>query len=160
MGAEYGSGSSREQRPLINGSLLRVRARVGEPNKTKAAHDIVRSGFFLLQNWHEINEFESRAGQLFDIAMDTDRAYRRIVQLDVAEPTDPSVLERKELRIIWGRDVLQLEDITFIESALKGMSQSSFEHGWYMINQENEGISEVMLRHYHETYIDHMGEPK
>ncbi|MFT6906340.1 MAG: hypothetical protein ACJAS1_003006, partial [Oleiphilaceae bacterium] len=29
---------------LINGSL--VRARVGEPNKMKAAYEIIRSGFF------------------------------------------------------------------------------------------------------------------
>jgi hypothetical protein len=34
---------------LINGSLIRVRARVGEPNKIKAAYEITRSGFFSLK---------------------------------------------------------------------------------------------------------------
>ncbi len=88
-----------------------------------------------------------------------DRAFRRIVQLDLAEPTDPGMLERRELRTAWGRDVLQYEDISFMESVHEGMSQRSFEHGWYMIDPDNEEISEVMLRHFHETYLRFLGEP-
>lgn len=86
------------------------------------------------------------------------RGYREIVQLDAAEPTDPGMLERRELRTIWGRDVLQPEDISFIESVHQGMSQRCFEHGWYMIDPGNEEISEIMLRHFHETYLAQMGE--
>lgn len=85
------------------------------------------------------------------------RAYRRVIQLDVAELTDPGMLARRERRTVWARDVLQPEDIGFIESAHQGMSQRGFEHGWYMIDPENEEISEVMLRHFHETYLEHMG---
>ena len=86
------------------------------------------------------------------------RAYRKIVQLDLAEPTDPGMLERREKRMVWARDVLQPEDMAFIESVHQGMSQLCFEHGWYMIDPENEEISEVMVRHFHETYLAHMGE--
>ena len=86
------------------------------------------------------------------------RAHREIVQLDVAEPTDPQMLKRRELRTVWARDVLQPEDIGFIESVHEGMSQRCFEHGWYMIDPGSEEISEVMLRHFHETYLAQMGE--
>lgn len=86
------------------------------------------------------------------------RAHRKIVQLDVAEPTDPGMLERRTLRTVWARDVLQPEDIKFIESVHEGMSQRCFEHGWYMIDPGNEEISEVMLRHFHQTYLGKMGE--
>ncbi|MDJ0779229.1 MAG: aromatic ring-hydroxylating dioxygenase subunit alpha [Gammaproteobacteria bacterium] len=87
-----------------------------------------------------------------------DRAYRDIVQLDIAEPTDPGMLERRELRTAWARDVLQQEDIAFMESVHEGMSQRCFEHGWYMIDPDNQEISEVMLRHFHETYLHFMQE--
>ena len=86
------------------------------------------------------------------------RARREIAQLDVAEPTDPEMLQRREQRTVWARDVLQPEDIGFIESVHQGMSQRCFEHGWYMIDPENEEISEIMLRHFHQTYLAHMGE--
>ena len=86
------------------------------------------------------------------------RAYRKIVQLDVAEPTDSGMLERREQRTVWGRDVLQPEDMAFIESVQQGMSQRCFDHGWYMIDPDNEEISEVMLRHFHQTYLAHLGE--
>ncbi len=87
-----------------------------------------------------------------------DRAQRKIAQLDVAEPTDPGMPQRREQRTVWARDVLQPEDIGFIESAHEGMSQRCFEHGWYMIDPENEEISEVMLRHFHQTYLAQLGE--
>lgn len=86
------------------------------------------------------------------------RARRKIAQLDVAEPTDAGMLERRELRTVWARDILQPEDIAFIESVHQGMSQRCFEHGWYMIDPDNEEISEVMLRHFHQTYLGQMGE--
>ena len=88
------------------------------------------------------------------------RACRKIAQLDVAEPTDSGMLARREKRTIWARDVLQPEDMAFIESVHQGMSQRCFcfERGWYMIDPENEEVSEVMVRHFHETYLAHMGE--
>ena len=86
------------------------------------------------------------------------RAHRKIAQLDLAEPTDPGMLERRELRTVWARDVLQPEDMAFIESVHQGMAQRSFEHGWYMIDPDNEEISEIMLRHFHQTYLEHLGE--
>ncbi len=86
------------------------------------------------------------------------RAQRKITQLDVAEPTDPGMFARRELRTAWARDVLQPEDIGFIESVHQGMSQRCFEHGWYMIDTQNEEISEVMLRHFHQTYLAHLGD--
>ncbi len=86
------------------------------------------------------------------------RAWRKIVQLDVAEPTDPDMLARQEKRTVWARDVLQPEDIAFIESVHEGMSQRCFTHGWYMIDPENEEVSEVMVRHFHDTYLAHMGD--
>ena len=85
-----------------------------------------------------------------------ERARRRIAQLDVAEVTDPGMLERRRLRTIWARDVLQPEDIGFIESVQLGMSQRCFEQGWYMVDPQNEEISEVMVRHFHQTYLAHL----
>ena len=86
------------------------------------------------------------------------RAHRKIAQLDQSKPTDPDMLARREKRTIWARDVLQPEDMGFIESAHEGMSQRCFDHGWYMIDPDNEEISEVMLRHFHQTYLAHMDE--
>lgn len=81
------------------------------------------------------------------------RAQREIAQLDIAEPTDPEMIKRRELRTIWARDVLQPEDIEFIESVHVGMTQRCFDQGWYMIDPDNEEISEIMLRHFHQTYL-------
>ena len=86
------------------------------------------------------------------------RAYRRVVQLDVAEPTDPGMLKRREQRTAWGRDILQPEDMAYIESVHEGMSQRCFENGWYMIDPGNEEISEIMLRHFHQTYRAFLGD--
>ncbi len=86
------------------------------------------------------------------------RAWRKIVQLDVAEPTDPDMLARQEKRTVRARDVLQPEDMAFIESVHEGMSQRCFEHGWYMIDSEHEEVSEVMVRHFHDPYLAHMGD--
>ena len=88
----------------------------------------------------------------------TNRGYRKVIQLDAAEPTDPGMLERRELRTAWGRDVLQPEDLSFIESVHQGMLQRAFDRGWYMIDPESEEISEVMLRHFHQTYLQYMEE--
>ncbi len=85
------------------------------------------------------------------------RARRKIAQLDVAKSTDPGMSDRRELRTIWARDVLQQEDIGFIESVHQGMSQRCFEHGWYIVDPDNEELSEVMVRHFHQTYLRQMG---
>ncbi len=83
-------------------------------------------------------------------------AFRVSVSLEPSEPTDPGMMERRELRAKWGREVLQPEDISFMESAHLGMSQRCFEHGWYMVDPDNEEISEIMVRHFHQTYLEHM----
>ena len=87
----------------------------------------------------------------------TSRAHRLSVNLEVIEETDPGMRERQEKRMIWGRDVLQPEDISFLLSVQEGMSQRSFDQGWYIVDWENIEFSEAMMRHFHKTYLDHMG---
>ncbi len=85
------------------------------------------------------------------------RAHRMSVNLEPAEVTDPGMRERQEKRMIWGRDVLQPEDISFLISVQEGMSQRTFEQGWYIVDWDNMEYSEAMMRHFHETYLSHMG---
>ncbi len=37
------------------------------------------------------------------------------------------------------------------------MSQRSFDQGWYIVDWENIEFSEAMIRHFHQTYLAHMG---
>ena len=83
--------------------------------------------------------------------------HRISVNLEPAEPTDPGMHERQEKRAIWGRDVLQPEDISFLLSVQQGMSQNAFDQGWYIVDWENLEFSEAMMRHFHNTYLYHMG---
>lgn len=92
------------------------------------------------------------------LPVSTDRAIRLSINLEVAEPTDPGMHERQEKRMIWGRDVLQPEDISFLLSVQEGMSQRCFQQGWYIIDWENQEFSEAMMRHFHDLYLMHMGE--
>ena len=59
--------------------------------------------------------------------------------------------------MIWGRDVLQPEDISFLLSVQEGMTQRSFDRGWYIVDWDNIEFSEAMMRHFHQTYLSHMG---
>ena len=59
--------------------------------------------------------------------------------------------------MVWGRDVLQPEDISFLLSVQEGMKQRAFDQGWYIVDWENIEFSEAMMRHFHETYLEHMG---
>ena len=86
----------------------------------------------------------------------TDHAFRVSVSLEPEQATDPGMMQRREQRARWGREVLQPEDISFMESAHLGMSQRCFEHGWYMVDPDNEEISEIMVRHFHQTYLKNM----
>ena len=88
------------------------------------------------------------------------RAHRLSVNLEPAAPTDPGMHERQEKRTIWGRDVLQPEDISFLLSVQEGMSQRGFDQGWYIVDWENTEFSEAMMRHFHDTYLEHMGRAK
>ena len=92
------------------------------------------------------------------LPVSTGRAIRLSIDLEVAEPTDPGMRERQEKRMIWGRDVLQPEDISFLLSVQDGMSQRCFEQGWYIVDWENQEFSEAMMRHFHDLYLSHMGE--
>ena len=85
------------------------------------------------------------------------RAHRLSINLEPAEPTDPGMHERQEKRMVWGRDVLQPEDVSFLLSVQEGMSQQCFDQGWYIVDWENIEYSEAMMRHFHETYLRHMG---
>ena len=85
------------------------------------------------------------------------RAQRLSVNLEPATPTDPGMHERQHSRMVWGRDVLQPEDISFLLSVQEGMSQRSFDQGWYIVDWENIEFSEAMMRHFHDTYLQHMG---
>lgn len=123
-------------------------------------HDVMDLHFWFLFPNMGLGQFSGPGNLSLSqwLPVGTDRGYRKVIQLDKAEPTDPGMFERRELRNIWGRDVLQQEDIGFIKSVHEGMQQRSFTHGWYMVDPENEEISEVMVRHFHETYLEHMGE--
>ena len=92
------------------------------------------------------------------LPVSTGRAIRLSVDLEVPEPTDPGMRERQEKRMIWGRDVLQPEDISFLLSVQEGMSQRCFQQGWYIVDWENQEFSEAMMRHFHDLYLAHMGE--
>ena len=48
-----------------------------------------------------------------------DHAFRVSVSLEPLQPTDPGMMQRRELRAKWGREVLQPEDISFMESAIR-----------------------------------------
>lgn len=87
----------------------------------------------------------------------TGRGHRLSVNLEPAEPTDPGMRDRQEKRMTWGRDVLQPEDISFLLSVQEGMSQRAFDQGWYIVDFENLEFSEAMMRHFHDTYLEHMG---
>lgn len=89
-----------------------------------------------------------------------DRALRWSVNLEPAEPTDPGMRDRQEKRMIWGRDVLQPEDVSFLLSVQEGMSQRCFDQGWYIVDWESIEFSEAMMRHFHDTYLSHMGRPR
>lgn len=87
-----------------------------------------------------------------------DRAIRVNASLEAPEATDPGMAERQQLRAAWGRNVLQPEDISFMESVQQGMTQRGFQQGWYIVDWENQEFSESMVRHFHELYLFHMGE--
>jgi len=36
------------------------------------------------------------------------------------------------------------------------MTQRCFDQGWYIFDWENMEFSEAMMRHFHDTYLDHM----
>ena len=84
------------------------------------------------------------------------RGFRVSVNLEPAEETDPGMRERQEKRAVWGREVLQPEDISFLHSVQEGMSQRAFDQGWYIVDWENIEFSEAMMRHFHDTYLAHM----
>lgn len=36
------------------------------------------------------------------------------------------------------------------------MTQRCFDQGWYIFDWENMEFSEAMMRHFQDTYLDHM----
>lgn len=123
-------------------------------------HDVMDLHFWFLFPNIGLSQFAGPGNlSLFQwLPVSTGRAIRLSINLEVAEPTDPGMRERQEKRMIWGRDVLQPEDISFLLSVQEGMSQRCFQQGWYIVDWENPEFSEVMMRHFHELYLAHMGE--
>lgn len=121
-------------------------------------HDVMDLHFWYLFPNVGISQFAGPANlSLFQWnPITTSRAHRLSINLEVKEPTDPGMRERQEKRTIWGRDVLQPEDISFLLSVQEGMSQRCFDQGWYIVDWENIEFSEAMMRHFHETYLHHM----
>lgn len=87
----------------------------------------------------------------------TDRGLRWSINPEPAEPTDPDMRERREKRAIWGRDVLQPEEISFLLSVQEGMSQRSFDQGRHIVDWENMEFSEAIMRHFYDAYLEHAG---
>lgn len=122
-------------------------------------HDVMDLHFWYLFPNTGFGQFSGPGNlSLFQwIPVSPDRAIRINVSLDAPEITDPGMLERRERRAIWGRDVLQPEDISFMLSVQEGMSQRCFKQGWYIVDWDNQEASEAMVRHFHETYRQYMG---
>ncbi len=121
-------------------------------------HDVMDLHFWYLFPNVGISQFAGPGNlSLFQwVPVDPGRAIRLSINLVPKEPTDPSMLERQEKRMVWGRDVLQPEDISFLLSVQEGMSQRGFTQGWYIVDWDNMEFSEAMMRHFHKTYLDHM----
>ena len=79
-------------------------------------HDVMDLHFWYLFPNIGISQFAGPGNlSLFQwMPVDPGRAIRLSINLEVKEPTDPGMRERQEKRMIWGRDVLQPEDISFL----------------------------------------------
>lgn len=79
---------------------------------------------------------------------------RHTLSLEPAEPTDKGAAERGRLRSEWSTNVVSQEDRALCENVQRGMAQRGFEHGWYVTDLDNHGISEHAMRHFHDLYRD------
>lgn len=79
---------------------------------------------------------------------------RHTLSLEPAEPTDKGAVERGRLRSEWSTNVVSQEDRALCENVQRGMAQRGFEHGWYVTDLDNHGISEHAMRHFHDLYRD------
>ena len=122
------------------------------------SHDVMDLHFWYLFPNVGISQFAGPGNlSLFQwVPVDPERAIRLSINLEPKEETDPDMKARQEKRMVWGRDVLQPEDISFLLSVQEGMHQRGFEQGWYIVDWDNLEFSEAMMRHFHDTYLRHM----
>ncbi|WP_330220291.1 SRPBCC family protein, partial [Sulfitobacter sp. HI0040] len=77
------------------------------------------------------------------------RTSRYTLSLKPARPTDAGAEERDRLRSVWTTKVVSQEDRALCENVQRGMAQRGFQHGWYVTDPEDHGISELAMRHFH-----------
>ncbi|MFD2741628.1 aromatic ring-hydroxylating dioxygenase subunit alpha [Sulfitobacter aestuarii] len=77
---------------------------------------------------------------------------RYTVSLQPAVPTDEGAADRDRLRSVWTTEVVSQEDKALCENVQRGMGQRGFQHGWYVTDLENHGVSEHAMRHFHDLY--------
>jgi phenylpropionate dioxygenase-like ring-hydroxylating dioxygenase large terminal subunit len=77
---------------------------------------------------------------------------RYTVSLQPRTPTDKHAAERDRLRSHWSKTVVSQEDRKLCENVQRGLAQRGFEHGWYVTDLEDHGVSEHAMRHFHDLY--------
>lgn len=78
--------------------------------------------------------------------------------LTLAAP-DAATVRRLQLRSDWSVNVVSREDRALCESVQRGLRQSAFRRGWYVLDAADHGISEHAMRHFHQTYLDTLEGP-
>jgi len=68
------------------------------------------------------------------------------------ETPEPNDAEREAIRYI--DEVLQVEDISLVESVQRGMRTPAFRQGRYLIDKSGSGLSEHAVHHFHGLVLD------
>ncbi len=68
------------------------------------------------------------------------------------EGPEPNEAETQAIRYI--DEVLQVEDISLVESVQRGMRTPAFRHGRYLIDKAGSGMSEHGVHHFHGLVLD------
>ena len=63
------------------------------------------------------------------------------------ETADPNEAEQEAIRFV--DQVLQVEDISLVESVQRGMRSGDFKSGRYLVDPERSGLSEHAVHHFH-----------
>jgi choline monooxygenase len=85
---------------------------------------------------------------------------RTLETLDVyLETAEPNAAELDAIRYL--DEVLQVEDISIVESVQRGMRTPAFEQGRIVADPDGSGLSEHALHHFHglvlDAYRSHVG---
>jgi choline monooxygenase len=68
------------------------------------------------------------------------------------ESPEPNEAEAEAIRYI--DEVLQVEDISLVESVQRGMRTPAFRKGRYLIDKAGSGMSEHAVHHFHGQVLD------